>query len=255
MIKVPTFKQLARQNTGSHFLDSGDYYGRQYDRPLPKRDSWLEFYQYQDGKFEVSATISLTHFLDSHLTIDKKLTRRLYQLIEDQGGGVGYAQAAELLAEDLGLTYISSDNSYNHETDLDQVFQFSVLSTNESEWYYNEDTILIIETHNGCDVRGGYSNYVVCKPSGSDLCGLFDLCCGVSISEATKDGVKLTYEQCQELDERWQVGYSRRPTSEVNKSIQRVLTRKNKSGRYKKLKVELVDGTIATIYPSPRLGY
>ncbi|RLF65108.1 MAG: hypothetical protein DRN30_04585, partial [Thermoplasmata archaeon] len=47
-------------------------------------------------------------------------------------------------------------NTYNYDNILSQVLQYTIFNLKgESEFY--EDCYVIMQTHNGCDVRGGYS--------------------------------------------------------------------------------------------------
>lgn len=253
-MKNLTFKELVRQNTGMHMCDSGGANGRHWQRPAIKKDSWLSFYEYNDGKFDVNATVNLVSFLNAHLTIDKKLTMKLRKAIDESNESIYYSGAAEIVAELTGLKVINSDNSYNHENDLSQNFQFSILST-DNDWYYNNESLVVLETHNGADIRGGYSDYVVCRFNG-EAYGFLDQVCGFYITEGKDaDGNELTFEECQSLCERWDIGYSSYPASMMNKDVKRVLTKENKSGEYNKLKVELNSGHVVTIVASPRLDY
>ena len=63
---------------------------------------------------------------------------------------------------------MTKGNSYNGETILDQDFQFWIFSPedigSDTDWIYVEDGVYaIIQTHNGCDIRGGYSTPHVFK--------------------------------------------------------------------------------------------
>ena len=59
------FNSLVRQNTGTHFLDSGGDNGRHWQSKPVKKSAWLSFSNYRDNEFEVSATISTAAFLDN----------------------------------------------------------------------------------------------------------------------------------------------------------------------------------------------
>lgn len=250
-----TFTTLVRQNTGSHCMDSGGANGRHWQRPAIKKDSWLSFYEYKDGEFDVSASLNLVSFLDAHLEIDQKLTKKLHATIKKQTGPIYYSGAAELLADLTGLKVINSDNSYNHDNDLTQDIQFSAVS-DQDEWYFSDKTLIVLETHNGADIRGGYSDYVVCKPLNDDMSGFFDQVCGISIlSGKDSSGKVLDREACQALDEKFQVGYTSNPSYAFSKQVAKVLTKKKKSGEYDKLTVLLKTGETVVVCVNPRLDY
>jgi len=56
--------------------------------------------------------------------------------------------------ESIGVDDYHTDNTYNYETFLDGVFLYV-------EFRYNGRLYIALSTHNGADVRGGYSDFVV----------------------------------------------------------------------------------------------
>jgi hypothetical protein len=204
-----SFTDLSRQNTGRHFLDSGDHYGRNYERPKPTSLFSIEAGKYRPN--EIGATIHTGPWLDSKLQIigdyDRMLDacNRLERYsVEEQAEAL-----ARKLSRSTGETWKSSgaDNVYNHENDFDQVFVFAVVSTKD-EWYYDDDAIVLIQTHNGCDVRGGYSDTVCAKFDGGDAseCGFLDWCMGF-YSEAC---------------DRYSVGHTSNPAYHLSEDSKRV---------------------------------
>ena len=225
------FESLVRQNTGTHFLDSGGENGRHWQQPLPTAPITVAI-GYKGESLEVS--ISTAAFLNEHLEIDQKLTRWLRK--QDASN---YTEYADALAEKLQLTVLCSENTYNHETDFDQTFQFSVIGPKGAEWIYDDDCYLIVETHNGADVRGGYSDPVVCKLKGDSR--FLDWNCGATFTEyTTAEGETL---DPQEHDERYQIGYTANPIDSLNDSIADVLSVDGVT-----FKARLKDGAIVTGY-------
>lgn len=239
------FKTLTRQNTGSHMLDSGSIYGYQYQRPIQK-DIELSI---DTGKHRyVSASIPLHLFLGNSLTINNRLTNLLRREEKKQKRSFTIPEAGQFLEKVTKIKYLDNtyDNSYNQENDLDQNYQSAVLS-NKNDWFYDEDALVLIETHNGCDIRGGYSDVVVCKLV-SDFGPLLDPVVGWNVSKIVS-GLENTRENQQGIDENWQIGYSSYPTSKFNNDIKRILAINRKTNQ---VRVELKDGVVVEVYPNMR---
>lgn len=187
---------LLTENTGTHILDSGGVYGRHWqtnrkianwnDKPyyFMSGSEWID----KEGKhnLEVLIYIDLYNFLTERLEIDEntKVLRKLWdQFIETPAEhDLYWYQNIENFMKhlkDLGLEVTGiygygdpfSFNTYNEENDLTQDFQahyFEVTGTlkttkdtrtqdtQEIEFY--EDPFIILETHNGADIKGGYTD-------------------------------------------------------------------------------------------------
>ena len=215
-MKKLTWDQVVRQNTGSHFLDSGMENGRHWQQPLPTKPFSLEFHE-RDGKItEVSGVISLSHFLDATTEIDQDLTKWIRK-----ESGESLSEYAELLADHLGVKVLSvADSTYNHENDLAQDFQWIIVGTNENwsdeNWMDDIDSCwAIVSTHNGADIRGGYSDPVVCKMIDVEGINFFDFCVSVRL-EGIGD-----FEGCdlEEANEKLEIGYSGYPLEQLRKMV------------------------------------
>ena len=164
---------MFKENTGCSILDSGGIGGRRFEQlanvdldsvPESKVTLW------EDGDVHVS--INLYHFLRTHLKItpiSKKLETDLWDYINRTTDD--YDDVIEEWITDLkedGYIPRESDSpekdtihfrlcghgyTYNYEDLLDGDFKFYVLEDKESEDHY-----IIIQTHNGCDARGGLSS-------------------------------------------------------------------------------------------------
>jgi len=70
---------------------------------------------------------------------------------------VGYLALMEDFAEKIapqhGFKFNGTSNTYNYENLLSQVLQYTWLTKDDDEY----DTYIMLQTHNGCDVRGGYT--------------------------------------------------------------------------------------------------
>lgn len=160
---------LLQQNTGRHYLDSGDYYGRHWERNQFR--AFIEEYPtyrietYQDGSAEVLFYIPLFLYLRNRLEYDPAkdaLVQEFWDSIDE------YPDWEEdflkfLLKKNPGWEYIIGENSYHSESfsALDQGFQYEVFHRNEKRdgvTYY--DPLLILQIHGGSDIRGGYTQPV-----------------------------------------------------------------------------------------------
>jgi len=150
-ISRDTVVRFTRYNSGKHMLDSGDAYGRVYERKAPV------------GLFDVDARdgevrITLTGLLMQRAT----LMRGIQQALDHKfrASDLNVFEVGEAVMEARGYKQVARDNTYNAETDLDQCFIWEVYQYEDSasrEWYYDTDAIVLINAHTGCDVRGGYS--------------------------------------------------------------------------------------------------
>lgn len=179
-IEINTVAKFTRQNTGRHLLDSGDHYGRVYETPVPQ------------GNFRVDTDgmvfLTLTHLLAEHATIVEET-----QALIDSAWGSGKRgeetsfttpdgvthDASDLdnfsvgpaVMEALGYECKARDNTYNRETDLDQDFVWEVWTRPDADtddWIWDEDAVVLIYAHTGCDARGGYATPVAVQFEESD---------------------------------------------------------------------------------------
>ena len=165
---------MLTENTGSHFLDSGGAYGRHWSRNQtrnfaaePKVRAHFCSYLRESGErlLELQAHISLYHWMKENLEFDAEMQARLDAYAEEQPAceswhsiAEGFAEAEqERLCDASGAEargYPKTCNTYNETDywDLDQVLEFRELS---EDGY--STTHLVLQVHNGCDVRGGYT--------------------------------------------------------------------------------------------------
>jgi len=141
---------MLTENTGRHFLDSGDAYGRHWERnagmtvedwdaiPAASLDRW--------GCFNLSTYHYLKERIEFAPDLDS-MFQEFYAASEDSG----YAASGEWLAS-LDIEELHSFNSYNGEDFLSQVIQGTTFRYGDYS-----DVYVILQTHNGADVRGGYS--------------------------------------------------------------------------------------------------
>ena len=218
-----TFYTAARQNTGGSIADTGDVYGRHYDRIEVTPDD--PCITWEDP--EEPATLSTPHLLDSCLEIDRDVQKEWEDW--DKVKGVqddldDMESAVEFLKEMSGnprsrlYQYVSRarDNVYNMDNDLPQVFIWDVWTRDpgNEDWLYAEESITLIHIHTGCDVRGGYSRPLFCRKR-EEYPMPIDVTAGYSIVDSLgtfPDGIL-------DLDEHWWHGYSPCPYVELEKDI------------------------------------
>lgn len=221
--KLMTDKVIARmltENTGSHFLDSGGAYGRGWQRRAgmgvddfrARPAVSIEVYsgaEYDDygnmvDSGDGSITLDTFHYLSRHLTYNHPLTLGLHRFgrtperandpwlatMEEYAAYriTGRADAEEKdirrAQEDLYFPF-NTFNSYNHENFLSSDIQ-GVAYTDA-----RHGAVVILHTHNGCDIRGGYSTPHVFSIDDDEPHEFFDWC-----------SVGIT---CTELGWQWQV--------------------------------------------------
>lgn len=205
---MKTFKQLIRENTGSSLLDSGAVYGYQYNQPAPDYGIKIEL-DYRRN--EVMTTIETSEFLDATLNQVDKLNDEFSAFIEDKDGS--YMDMVDQFAEANGFKIVAEGNTYNEENDLSQSILFHYLlpdSVDDSDWYYKNELIVVVQTHNGCDIRGGYSSPVFCEPS-CDSQEFLQFSCGYRVRDS------------DDHDE-FSTGYSRDPSDQLNKAIEKIIS-------------------------------
>ena len=156
-------KEMLKENTGVHFLDSGSAYGRHWqqnqDKDFDKEDSVIVSTW---GDNDISVSYNIYHFLTTFLDITKeseKLNKQLNKVMDKSEDY--YLADIEKFIEENNYIKIGSDNSYNYDNLLSQVIQYTIFTlekyNNHSEPFYADKVFMVLQIHGGCDVRGGYT--------------------------------------------------------------------------------------------------
>jgi len=107
------------------------------------------------------------------------------------------------------------DNVYNSQNDFNQVFTFSVYIPADSEdWIYEDGAYVALCLHKGGDTRGNYTHASLYKPR--DVLGesgFTDWVLGWDVRDGKKNAIASA--------DRYEVGYSNHPTSELNRFLER----------------------------------
>jgi hypothetical protein len=177
MTELPNIKDvisaMLKENTGTHFLDSGGSNGRQW-----QRNQLVDFEKTPASTVEfdlerrwVTVTKSIYFYLIDQLIITEE-SQSLYERFEaftklPDIQNLSWHETYDAFAKhlnavdypdgldknDSGWKIIGGENSYNHESSLSQVYQYDILD--------NDDKgirIIVLQIHGGADVRGGYTD-------------------------------------------------------------------------------------------------
>ncbi len=121
-------------------------------------------------------SIDAETWLENVLERDEKLS----SLFDDEDDAVEHL-------ESLGYELKTHDNTYNQESDLDEVYDYKVYDLKESpDYVYSETAIVLVRLHVGLDVRAGYS--YVGAYRGSKWEGLTHFYCDRKVSLRVLDG-------------------------------------------------------------------
>lgn len=161
--------KMLTENTGIHFLDSGFSNGRMWQRNQKKTiqdfiNEEEETYFF-DGR-NLERTVSVFHYL-SGLELDDicdKFNRRnnnpkdwegeLPSINNSEIYGVS-KRAANWLTENYPVDVEYTVNTYNQDSDLSQILQYSKIEI----WLDGQnETYFLIQIHGGADARGGYTD-------------------------------------------------------------------------------------------------
>jgi hypothetical protein len=157
--------KMLTESTGEHFLDSGGAYGRHWQRNQKKslNDFKNEKYITFDNDCDI-ATKSLFHHLTESLTFNSKLTNKLnnwikkdkYHYSDNPKGRCNDLESVEQFMSEFIYPdrKIYTNYTYNEDNVLSQDIQFIY-----SEIY--ETDIIALSIHNGCDARGGFTDYKI----------------------------------------------------------------------------------------------
>ncbi len=150
---------MLKENTGSHMCDSGGFYGRHWQKNQDKNfmqepEAMVEFAIYND-QLSVEFSRNVFHFLKDRLELNEELNEDFKRFLDAND----YCDYEAMQAYcDLHGYDSQMVNTYNGECNLSQTLQFITFGRGSD--LYEHDHILL-QIHQGCDVRGGYSTPMV----------------------------------------------------------------------------------------------
>ena len=150
-MKIETkIAEMLKENTGTHFLDSGQDNNRAWQRNQSRDFAKEPVTTVDIYKDDMTISLSTYHFLISHLELDDKTDKynKMYDALYKDSEEAHLADMEDFASmfEPEGTT-----NTYNFENTLDQTLQYTMFNDND------DDTFIILQIHGGCDVRGGYT--------------------------------------------------------------------------------------------------
>ena len=155
-----TIYNMFIENTGKALCDSGDYYGRNYERNrelsledfLKSPEAVLEVSRFK-GKLQFEVITSTFHRMIECLELDDICEKFNSKEVLDWDGDIhGVSLSGQAFLDSMGFEKLDSAwNTYNFDTNFDQVFQGQHLKLNDENY-------VLIQIHGGADVRGGYTN-------------------------------------------------------------------------------------------------
>lgn len=148
-------------STGEALCDSGGVYGRNWEKNQKKTltDFQDEKEVTLDDNEDMTVTVSLFHYLTSSLSLDG-LCDDFNALSCDEWNsdvyGISEKQKEWLLSHNFKIG--DSWNSYNGESNLSQTIQGANINIAGSESNFEYPKYVLLQIHQGCDVRGGYTD-------------------------------------------------------------------------------------------------
>lgn len=157
------------ENTGIHMLDSGMSNNRHWQQNQKlKIDDFVNREMVTYNKEYDYHSVDTFQFLYNALNVDKdtdELNKLFDEFInrEENKDECYLTNMYDFVSELIQKDYDKIDNTYNFNETLNQDFQFGIFE-------YNNNEYVILQIHNGCDVRGGYTKpYIFKIDDGSDI--------------------------------------------------------------------------------------
>jgi len=150
-------KELLCQNTGCDILDSGGAYGRGWEKNRHRNFDEQEAVELKVWNDKVILQYNVYKYLVNFLELNDKcevLQKELDEFMAREDSHSHMQDMEDFMEhkskhDDYDLQGIT--NTYNYDNIISQVLQYGIIVDGEDEHF------IILQIHNGCDVRGGYT--------------------------------------------------------------------------------------------------
>jgi len=142
-------REMIKEDTGKHILDSGGIGGRGFERARKIKD-WDAIPMVEYDEIDETTFINLYPYLTEYLEYDRELDREF----------MNFAKRSEMTWDDDMRMFLDEkgfqfhcEGTYGRETDLGGLLYYCVGEKKDRE----STEVILLQTHNGMDARGGYS--------------------------------------------------------------------------------------------------
>jgi len=149
--------KMLTENTGAHILDSGSAYGRHWEgnrlvTDFRKTPAVIVRVESEDW---ISVVYNVFHYLNNFLEYDKEMDKKFHKFANsDEYRNKPWLVCMKDFVVVNRYHRFGTVNTYNYDNILSQVLQYVIFAEDDDIY---ENPRVILQTHNGCDVRGGYS--------------------------------------------------------------------------------------------------
>jgi hypothetical protein len=151
------------ENTGRHMLDSGNAYGRAWERNagMTTADFLSRPAVQYDAEFQC-VEVDLFHYLNERLTFEPELTKGWADFDAERPND-SWGETLDEWLDALGVAPEGGDfysgarwgfNTYNFDNRLNGTIQGVVFGI-------GSESYVALQVHGGCDVRGGYTAFKI----------------------------------------------------------------------------------------------
>ena len=150
-------QEMLVENTGCGIMDSGGAYGRGWEKNRGRDFENEKAIAIEVGDDSVIIQYNVYKYLTSFLEISeesRELNSQLQKAIELYDGDNYLADMEDFMKEQEqeGYRHYGTINTYNNDNILSEVLQYGILVSEDTDEHF-----IILQIHNGCDVRGGYT--------------------------------------------------------------------------------------------------
>ena len=148
---------MLQTNTGVAMCDSGGTNGRHRQKNQARDFIDESPIEIDICKDEVLYTINIYHYLTSKLEVDDECKKYNKLKCDDWDGAWYWISKSQTKWLEKRFDIWESWNTYNGDSNLSQVLQTTDLLEKDS-YYYEYPEYILIQIHQGCDVRGWYTD-------------------------------------------------------------------------------------------------